>query len=113
MAQERQLESTRRLEQRQLLIGQVRQELLALLESIKLQEAARTLSGEVEEAQDRRPEVVFVGALVDGRLRLPWEVSPATRAFRAALADTTTRCDTTGRRGRSRGSGPSNSTPGC
>ena len=37
MAQERRLDVTRRAEQRQLLVGQVRQELLSRLEGIKLQ----------------------------------------------------------------------------
>ncbi len=87
MAQERQLEDRRRTEERQLLVVQVRQELLSLLEKLKLQEVTSAMAsgGRDDLGRGRPAAVAFVGALVDGRLRLPWEDNPLAEKFREAL----------------------------
>lgn len=86
MAQERQLKETRRAEQLQLLVVQVRQELLSRLEKIRQQEVARAATSAGNETPPgRQSAVAFVGAWVDGRLRLPWEGSPDALRFRASL----------------------------
>ena len=87
IAQERQLEDTRRIEQRQLLVLQLRQELLTRLERIKLQEVTSAVaSGGAEDVgRPRQSAVAFVGALVDGRLRLPWEGRRQAQRFRESL----------------------------
>jgi signal transduction histidine kinase len=86
MAQERQLEDKRRAEERQLLVVQVRQDLLSLVEKIKLQEATRAAASVGTEDRGREgPAALFVGALVDGRLRLPWEDNPQAQRFRESL----------------------------
>lgn len=87
MAQERQLEDKRRTEERQLLVVQVRQELLSLVEKIKLQEVARAVASVSAEdlGRERQAALAFVGALVDGRLRLPWEDNPLAQRFRESL----------------------------
>lgn len=86
IAQERQLDDKRRADERLLQVAQVQQDLLSLLEKMKLQVLARAAAGGREdsgpEAQDA---VVFVGALLDGRLRWPWEDSPNARSFREWL----------------------------
>jgi len=84
MAQERQLEDRRRVEARQLLVVQVGQQLLSSLETIKLQEVTRG-DGPGSRGGERPSAVVFVGALVNGRLRLPWEGWPEAQEFRALL----------------------------
>src|SRR5437667_5861658 len=86
MEQERQLEGKRLTEERQRLIEQVRQELLSQLEKIRLQQVTKAfaLGGR---ADSLRPEkaVVFVGALAEGQLQLPWENSSKARKFRESL----------------------------
>jgi signal transduction histidine kinase len=86
MAQERQLEETRRAEQLQFLVVQVRQELLSRLEKIRQQEVARAAASAGNETPPgRRGAVALVGAWVAGRLRLPWEGNPDALRFRASL----------------------------
>ena len=91
MAQERQLENTRRLDERQAQAGRVRQDVLSSLENIRLQEVTRAVASAGKEDAGRSPQsaVVFVGTLVDGWLRLPWEDDPRTRRFRASLSAST------------------------
>jgi signal transduction histidine kinase len=87
MEQERQLEDKRHADERQLLVVQVRQDLLSLLEKIKLQHVTRVVAadGREDSGQERQEAVVSVGALVDGRLRLPWEDNPNAKNFREWL----------------------------
>jgi len=87
MGQERQLEDKRRTDERQLLVVRVRQELLSLLEKLRLQEVTRAVAPVGREELGREPQVTvaFVGALIDGWLRLPWEDDPRAQMFMASL----------------------------
>jgi signal transduction histidine kinase len=91
MAQERQLDDQRSVERRLLLVVQVRQELLSRLDGIKLRELTRAVASADKEPLGREPQaaVVFVGELVDGRVRLPWEGHPHAEMFRKSLEDPT------------------------
>jgi signal transduction histidine kinase len=89
MGQERQLEDKRRSDQRQLLLAQVRQDLMTLLEQVKLQEVTEVAQpANADSGRPRRHDaVVLVGALVDSRLRLPWDDDPRTRRFKASISE--------------------------
>jgi len=84
IAQERQLEVKRHDEEHRQLVIQVRQELLSILEKIKLQEVTRAISGVPGTWQ---PPVIFVGAFADGQLQLPWEENPNVRKFIESTAE--------------------------
>src|SRR5688572_9819092 len=64
--QESELADKRAADQRRDALEQLRRELSARLETIKVQTAARGI-------QDSRPEIVFVGRLEQDRMILPWE----------------------------------------
>lgn len=84
IGQEQELADKRRTDERRHLLEQVRQELLARLEFITLEEVdALSRSGEVSRpAVYRNPAVVFVGWMEDDKLVLPWERNPAVEQFR-------------------------------
>jgi hypothetical protein len=63
---------------------QLRQDLITALEQIKLQEVAGVVSSDARVA---RPPVLLVAALIDGRLRLPWEEDPNAERFRRAVLE--------------------------
>lgn len=75
IGQERELAEKRLLEEQRRLVSEIRQELLARLERIKLQEM-RTLATSTEQSatiSDENSEIVFTAWIEDGRLVLPWE----------------------------------------
>jgi len=86
MRQERQLEDKRLMDEQLRLIEQVRQTLLSQLEQTKLEEVTRMAAHGVgaENVRAGSP-VAFVGAIVDGRLQLPWENNAIAQKFRDRL----------------------------
>src|SRR5262245_18280129 len=84
--QERQLESKRLVEEQQLLTEQTGHSLLSELEKIKLEEVTKAISDRgTTDAVGWKGLVAFVGPIVDGQLRLPWENSSKARKFRELL----------------------------
>jgi signal transduction histidine kinase len=75
MNQDRELAAKRALDQRRAAVDQLRRELSARLEAIKLQEINRLIralpAGHPEESEN--PAVVFTATLEGDQLRLPWE----------------------------------------
>ena len=80
ITQERELAEKRLLDEQRRRAADVRQELLARLEGIKLLEAQAlsTESGSAQAAKYSAPSVVLVGRVVEGALVLPWEDNGAT-----------------------------------
>ncbi len=87
LRQERELADKRLAEEQRRLATQVRQELIARLERIKLQEVGALASSERPEGGYTDPSVVLVGRVEDRRLRLPWEVDEGPARFRTLLDD--------------------------
>ncbi|HWQ53803.1 MAG TPA: ATP-binding protein [Bryobacteraceae bacterium] len=84
IGQERELAEKRRSDERRLVANRIRQELLARLERIKLEEAgaARRLS-----SQPPPPEVALVAWLRDGKLAMPWETEKPEARFTGAFGE--------------------------
>ena len=93
MEQERQLEDKRRSDERELLVVRVREEFLAALDQMRLQELTRAaVSVDSENASGHRQgAVAFVAAMVDGSLRLPWEDDPRAQRFKALIDESSFR----------------------
>jgi len=87
ISQERELAEKRLAEEQRRLAIQIRQELLARLEGIKLQEvsALATQTDGARLARYKNPVVVFVGWVEKNRLVLPWEVNRNAEKFRRLL----------------------------
>jgi signal transduction histidine kinase len=68
--QDRELSAKRAADQRKAAVDQLRRELTARLEAIKLQEINRLLSGGGDSGS---PAVILTAKLEDGRMVLPWE----------------------------------------
>lgn len=94
ISQERELAEKRLAEEQRRLTGQIRQELLARLERIKLQEAGALaaqagvgagLKPAPPPARPQNAAVVFLGWVENNRLALPWEVSRTSAEFRQLL----------------------------
>ena len=84
--QERQLDSKRLVEEQQLLTEQTGHSLLSELEKIKLEEVTKAISDKgTTDAVGWKGLVAFVGPIVDGQLRLPWENSSKARKFQELL----------------------------
>jgi signal transduction histidine kinase len=74
MNQDRELSAQRALDQRRVAVDQLRRELSARLEAIKLQEINSLIrSGQPEESEN--PAVVFTATVKNDRLMFPWEGS--------------------------------------
>src|SRR5712692_8678238 len=84
LGQERELNEKRRVEDERRMTGQIRQELLARLESIKLQEINALAR---DRATEQHPALALIGRVEGNRLVLPWETSRAAAEFRAAVGD--------------------------
>src|SRR5215831_8648170 len=84
--QEAELAEKRVADQRRDALDQLRRELAARLETIKLQELNRlsndSLSGESSEIDS---PVVFVAPLIQNRLMLPWQTAPRSNVLSAAF----------------------------
>jgi signal transduction histidine kinase len=87
--QERELAERRRLEEERRRVNEVRQELLARLERIKLEEVNALVARRAGAAQHayENPAVALVAWVRNTRLRLPWEDSAGGAAFRRLLAE--------------------------
>ena len=87
--QERELAEKRLAEEQRRLASQIHQELLARLETIKLQEvtALATQADKARRASYENPAVALVGWVEKKRLVLPWEVPRAAGEFRQLLAE--------------------------
>jgi signal transduction histidine kinase len=89
IGQERELAEKRLADDRRLRVNQIRQELLARLERIKLQEVGQlaTQAGTAQADRHENTPVVFVGRVENGRLVLPWEVSSRAEEFQQLLTE--------------------------
>src|SRR5580700_9766206 len=76
MIQDRELATKRASDQRLAAVSQLRRELAASLEAIKLQEINRQIRSPNQPQEPSNPAVIFTAALDGDRLVLPWEVSP-------------------------------------
>src|SRR5580704_16056201 len=76
MVQDRELAAKRAGDQRQAAVGQLRRELAASLEAIKLQEINRAIRGPNQPQESGNPAVIFTATLDGDRMVLPWEVQP-------------------------------------
>jgi len=85
--QERELAGKRAAEERLRRGQEFGQHLLVRLERIKLEETQRAaaLPEKLSGFTYKNPEVILIGLVVDGRLGLPWEFSPAAQESRKAL----------------------------
>ncbi len=72
--QEQELATKRAADQRVAAVGQLRRELTASLEAIKLQEINRLIRAPNQAQESGNPAVVFTATLEGDRLVLPWEV---------------------------------------
>jgi signal transduction histidine kinase len=89
VSQERELADKRAAEERRRLANAVRQELLTVLERIRLREASALAahSGATVWAAPEDPAVALVGWVQGGRLALPWEALRAAAEFRQLLGE--------------------------
>ncbi len=101
ISQERELAEKRLAEERDRLVGQIRQELLARLERIKLQEVAALAAplhaitrvppaaqaDPARAANYQHPAVVLAGWVENNRLVLPWENNRSAEEFRRLLSE--------------------------
>jgi signal transduction histidine kinase len=87
IAQESELAGKRLAEERQRTAAEFRQELLARLERVRLQEASliAARSDTARPARYQNPEVVLVARSDGGRLILPWEDAPHSEETRPSL----------------------------
>lgn len=76
MVQDRELAAKREADQRLAAAGQLRRELTASLEAIKLQQVNRLIRSPGPSPDSANPAVVFTAALDGDRLVLPWEAPP-------------------------------------
>ncbi len=87
IGQERQLEARRAVEERERRLTLLGQQLLSLLENLKLRQLARLVPRGDGSApglpMDRA--IAFVGLVREGRLRLPWDDDPGVRLFRRLI----------------------------
>jgi signal transduction histidine kinase len=82
MDQDRQLEDKRNVEERKQRVAQIRQDLLASLEKIKLQQVARAVSSVPKKWA---PPIALIATLDAGGLHLPWDDNPNARKFSELL----------------------------
>jgi len=84
IGQERQLETRRAVEERQRRRTLVGQQLLSLLQNIKLRQLAQLPphSHGTTPGPPVDKSIAFVGLVREGRLRLPWDDDPGARLFR-------------------------------
>jgi signal transduction histidine kinase/tetratricopeptide (TPR) repeat protein len=89
IGQERELAEKRLAEDQRRLVSQIRQELLARLERIKLQEvsAMATQEGKAQAASYENTAVVLVSQVENNRLVLPWEVNRRAEEFQQLLTE--------------------------
>ena len=89
IGQERELAEKRLADDQRRLVSQIRQELLARLERIKLQEvtALATLEGKAQPASYENASVVLVSPVENNRLVLPWEISRRAEQFQQLLSE--------------------------
>jgi hypothetical protein len=78
MVQERELSAKRAADQRLVTVEQLRRELTANLEPIKLREINRLIRTSNQAQDSGSPAVVFTATLEGDRLVLPWEVPTPT-----------------------------------
>ncbi len=76
MVQDRELATKRASDQRLAAVSQLRRELAASLEAIKLQEINRQIRSPNQPQESSNSAVIFTAALDGDRLVLPWEVAP-------------------------------------
>jgi len=77
MVQDQELAAKRAADQRLAAVAQLRRELAASLEAIKLQEVNRLIRSPNQPQDSGNPAVVFTATLDGDRLVLPWETPPA------------------------------------
>jgi signal transduction histidine kinase len=89
IGQERELAGKRAAEERRRLANAVRQELLTVLERIRLREVSALVgqSGAAVSAASADPAVALVGWVQGDRLMLPWETLRAAAEFRQLLSE--------------------------
>src|SRR2546426_11727706 len=89
ISQERELTEKRLLDEQHRRTSEIRQELLAHLERIKLKQV-RVLANQtngISPADYGDAELVFVGLVENNQLVLPWERNPAADEFQQLLAE--------------------------
>ena len=89
IGQERELSEKRVADDQRRLVSQIRQELLARLERIKLQEvsALATLEGKPQAASYQNQSVILVSPVENNRLVLPWEAFHGAEQFQQLLGE--------------------------